>query len=484
MHAWPTQLLFNDPPPPVLPSQLPHHRASQQGFAVGSSFAEGGASSLPVASGPLPADPPPASVRPVMDLALLEATVAAPSARTAAPSSRGGPLRSFSAMSGPVDFGSLGDSLLLDDGERSHKDASFRPVNPAAVTALGAAHGALLRSSTSGSESASLSSDPALPSQKLGHVLPTQSADESDCDTASPLLRFAAPPGFSRPRRFDRAAVLRAAASEAAAVSSRWPTPPVDDCNSRGSSSAMSSPAPSIGLSARPPSAPPDQLTHHNMDGSQPAALPAIIVFHCEFSQHRGPDMLRAVRAFDRRLHLHRYPALSFPQLYVLHRGYRHLREEEPSLCVPFAGAYTAMDDPRHRSDVEAHAKERRRGMKAFRALRPKAEQQQLPARRLGEDAAALLSLPQAVGDGASSAAALASRIVGAGSLGDELDELASKSRMPGGRRRPAPPAVRGQCMSSPRVLPTLDAMRAAEGFSVTGGAGGVAGIAGARENR
>ena len=85
--------------------------------------------------------------------------------------------------------------------------------------------------------------------------------------------------------------------------------------------------------------------------------------------------MLRAVRAFDRLLHVQQYPALAFPQLYVLHRGYRSLRELEPHLCEPCAGAYVAMDDPRHRSILESNSKERKRGMKMFRAMRPSAKQ-------------------------------------------------------------------------------------------------------------
>lgn len=32
------------------------------------------------------------------------------------------------------------------------------------------------------------------------------------------------------------------------------------------------------------------------------------IVFHCEFSQHRGPKMYRALRELDRRMHIDFYP--------------------------------------------------------------------------------------------------------------------------------------------------------------------------------
>ena len=36
--------------------------------------------------------------------------------------------------------------------------------------------------------------------------------------------------------------------------------------------------------------------------------MKTIVIFHCEFSQHRGPKMYRSLRAIDRELHMQFYP--------------------------------------------------------------------------------------------------------------------------------------------------------------------------------
>ncbi|KAJ3451140.1 cdc25-like protein phosphatase twine-related [Anaeramoeba flamelloides] len=45
------------------------------------------------------------------------------------------------------------------------------------------------------------------------------------------------------------------------------------------------------------------------------------IVFHCEFSQHRGPKMYQVLRNADR--NINRFPTLHYPELYVLEKGYK-----------------------------------------------------------------------------------------------------------------------------------------------------------------
>ncbi|KFO19309.1 M-phase inducer phosphatase 3 [Fukomys damarensis] len=58
-----------------------------------------------------------------------------------------------------------------------------------------------------------------------------------------------------------------------------------------------------------------------------------IIVFHCEFSSERGPRMCRSLREEDRVLN--QYPALYYPELYVLQGGYRDFFLEYKELCEP-----------------------------------------------------------------------------------------------------------------------------------------------------
>ena len=66
----------------------------------------------------------------------------------------------------------------------------------------------------------------------------------------------------------------------------------------------------------------------------------ALIVFHCEFSQNRGPQMAQIFREFDRDLNKSRYPALYYPQVYVLNGGYRDFFAKHPEYCD---GGYVKM---------------------------------------------------------------------------------------------------------------------------------------------
>ena len=82
-----------------------------------------------------------------------------------------------------------------------------------------------------------------------------------------------------------------------------------------------------------------------------------VLIFHCEFSQKRGPSMALALRQADRSL-ASDYPRCHFPDVYVLEGGYAEFFQHCPDLCEP--RAYVSMDDPRH-------LEKRSSGMNGFR---------------------------------------------------------------------------------------------------------------------
>lgn len=76
----------------------------------------------------------------------------------------------------------------------------------------------------------------------------------------------------------------------------------------------------------------------------------AIVIFHCEFSQHRGPKMYRTVREIDRNLHMHHYPQLFYPEIYLLEGGYKEFHTHHPELCD---GTYLPMADKQFKDDCK-----------------------------------------------------------------------------------------------------------------------------------
>lgn len=69
-----------------------------------------------------------------------------------------------------------------------------------------------------------------------------------------------------------------------------------------------------------------------------------IIVFHCEFSSERGPKLSRFLRNHDRSRNESSYPALHYPEIYLLHGGYKEFYEQYSELCDPVS--YRPMLDP------------------------------------------------------------------------------------------------------------------------------------------
>jgi len=68
------------------------------------------------------------------------------------------------------------------------------------------------------------------------------------------------------------------------------------------------------------------------------------LVFHCEFSSHRGPKSYKRIRASDRKINESNYPDLYYPEMYLLEGGYKQFFKDFPELCEP--QGYVEMKDP------------------------------------------------------------------------------------------------------------------------------------------
>ncbi|XP_042872945.1 M-phase inducer phosphatase-like isoform X2 [Penaeus japonicus] len=78
-----------------------------------------------------------------------------------------------------------------------------------------------------------------------------------------------------------------------------------------------------------------------------------ILIFHCEFSAERGPKAQRLLREFDRKRNKEHYPALHFPETYLLEGGYKAFFESHPELCTPHE--YVRMLDANFAEDLKLH---------------------------------------------------------------------------------------------------------------------------------
>lgn len=74
----------------------------------------------------------------------------------------------------------------------------------------------------------------------------------------------------------------------------------------------------------------------------------AVIVFHCEFSHNRGPQLAGIFRELDRDKNKMSYPHLFYPNVFVLDGGFRQFYQEHPDLCD---GTYVPMLDEFHRTN-------------------------------------------------------------------------------------------------------------------------------------
>ncbi|XP_057662274.1 M-phase inducer phosphatase-like [Diorhabda carinulata] len=75
-----------------------------------------------------------------------------------------------------------------------------------------------------------------------------------------------------------------------------------------------------------------------------------ILVFHCEFSSERGPNLYRFLRKEDRNRNEIMYPYLHYPEIYLLEGGYKKFFEEFSEMCTPVA--YKEMLHPDHEGDL------------------------------------------------------------------------------------------------------------------------------------
>ncbi|OHT15150.1 Rhodanese-like domain containing protein [Tritrichomonas foetus] len=72
------------------------------------------------------------------------------------------------------------------------------------------------------------------------------------------------------------------------------------------------------------------------------------IIFHCEYSHNRGPQLAKIFREIDRQINYENYPELNYPNVYILDGGYRNFYSQYPSYCK---GGYIRMYNKLNRHD-------------------------------------------------------------------------------------------------------------------------------------
>ena len=80
----------------------------------------------------------------------------------------------------------------------------------------------------------------------------------------------------------------------------------------------------------------------------------SILIFHCEFSERRGPQMFRTLRELDRRINEHRWPQMFFPEMYLLDKGFARFSKDYPEHCV---GSYLPQADHNREKNRERSRK-------------------------------------------------------------------------------------------------------------------------------
>lgn len=94
---------------------------------------------------------------------------------------------------------------------------------------------------------------------------------------------------------------------------------------------------------------------------------PKILIFHCEFSQKRGPELCAYLRDLDRQLNQDAYPQLTFPELYILEGGYSKFYPMFIQYCSP--QGYILMDDCKYEEQCDFYIMERKKEDRTIREM-------------------------------------------------------------------------------------------------------------------
>lgn len=92
-----------------------------------------------------------------------------------------------------------------------------------------------------------------------------------------------------------------------------------------------------------------------------------LLIFHCEYSAHRGPRMAMHLRSLDRQINMNRYPILNYPDIVVLSGGYSNFFESCKDRCFP--KRYVEMNDAGFTERCEREMERFRRTMKTTRSF-------------------------------------------------------------------------------------------------------------------
>jgi rhodanese-related sulfurtransferase len=92
----------------------------------------------------------------------------------------------------------------------------------------------------------------------------------------------------------------------------------------------------------------------------------ALLIFHCEYSAHRAPLTAKFVRNRDRTVNADRYPALTYPEVYILDGGYSSFFKDHRARCFP--QNYVEMDAKEHELACEREMGKVKQRSKLLRA--------------------------------------------------------------------------------------------------------------------